>query len=48
MKQAYSVMSPLILGVLSPSNEIGVYILPSIEELKELSYGVDTYDHLKK
>ncbi|XP_016507785.2 uncharacterized protein LOC107825437 [Nicotiana tabacum] len=44
MKNPYFMMTLLIPGLKCPGNDIDVYLQPMIEELKELWFGVDTYD----
>ena len=49
MKQTYTMMSLLILGLIELENNIDVYMQPVIKELKELWVNdVETYDISKK
>ncbi|XP_060674878.1 uncharacterized protein LOC132804486 [Ziziphus jujuba] len=49
MKETFSMMSPLIPGPTAPGKDIDVYLLPMIDELKDLwTNGVTTYDISKK
>lgn len=48
MKQASTMVSPLILGLYHLAMDIDVYLHLLIEGLKELQIDVDTYDHSGK
>lgn len=49
MKQTFSMMTLLIPGPQAPGRDIDVYLLPMIDELKELwEHGVQTYDYMTK
>ncbi|KAG8491571.1 hypothetical protein CXB51_014858 [Gossypium anomalum] len=48
MKQSSFILSMIIPGEKGPENDIDIYMQPPIEELKQLSAGVETYDVLIK